>query len=35
MPPPPNFTVGTTHVGRYHSVGIHHTHTLPSDCHMV
>jgi hypothetical protein len=35
MPPPPNFTVGTTHAGRYHSPGIHHTKTLPLDRHMV
>jgi hypothetical protein len=31
MPPPPNFTVGTTHAGRYRSSGIHRTQTLPSD----
>jgi hypothetical protein len=31
MPPPPNFTVGTTHAGRYCSPGIHHTQTLPLD----
>jgi hypothetical protein len=35
MPPPPNFTVGTTHAGRYRSPGIRHTQTLPSDRHMV
>jgi hypothetical protein len=28
MTPPPNFTVGTTHAGRY-SPGIHHAQTLP------
>jgi hypothetical protein len=32
---PPNFTVGTSHAGRYRSLGIHHTQTLPSDCHMA
>jgi hypothetical protein len=35
MPPPPNFTVGTTHAGRYRSPSIRHTQTLASDCHMV
>jgi hypothetical protein len=35
MPPPPKFTVGNTHAGRYHSSGIHHTQTLPSDRHIV
>jgi hypothetical protein len=35
MPPPPNFTVGTTHAGRYRSPGIRHTQTLPLDHHMV
>jgi hypothetical protein len=28
MPPPPNFTVATTHAGRYRSQGIRHTQTL-------
>jgi hypothetical protein len=32
MPPPPNFTVGTKHDGRYRSPGIHHTQIFPSDC---
>jgi hypothetical protein len=27
MPPPPNFTVVTTHAGRYRSSGIRHTDT--------
>jgi hypothetical protein len=35
MPPPPNFTVGTSHAGRYRFPGIRHTQTLPSDRHMV
>jgi hypothetical protein len=35
MPPPPNFTVGTTYAGRYRSPGIRHTQTLPSNRHMV
>jgi hypothetical protein len=35
MPPPPNLIVGATRAGRCHSPGIHHTQTLPSDCHMV
>jgi hypothetical protein len=35
MPPPTNFTVGTTHAGRYGSPGIRHTQTLLSDYHMV
>jgi hypothetical protein len=34
MPPPPNFTVGTTNAGRYRSPGIRHIQTLPSDRHM-
>jgi hypothetical protein len=35
MPPPPNFTVGTTHVGRYRSPCIHHAQTLLSGRHVV
>jgi hypothetical protein len=35
MPPSPDFTVGTTHAGRYRSPGILHTQTLPTDRHMV
>jgi hypothetical protein len=35
MPPPPNFTVGTTYAGRYRSPGIRHVITLPSDRHKV
>jgi hypothetical protein len=34
MPPPPNFTVGITHAGRY-TPGIRHTQTPQSDSHMV
>jgi hypothetical protein len=33
--PPPNYTVGTTHAGRYRSPGIRRIQTLPSDCYMV
>jgi hypothetical protein len=35
MPLPPNFTVGTTHAGRFRSPGIRYTQTLPSDRRMV
>jgi hypothetical protein len=35
MPSPPDFTVGITYAGRYHSPGICHTQTLPLEHHMV
>ena len=35
IPPPPNFTVGTMHLGRKRSPGIRQTHIHPSDCQMV
>jgi hypothetical protein len=35
MQPPPDFTVGITHAGRYRSSGIRHTQTLPSDHHII
>jgi hypothetical protein len=35
MPPPPKYTIGITHAGSYHSLGICHIQILPSDCHVI
>jgi hypothetical protein len=35
MPPPTDFTVCTTHAGRYWSPGSRHIQTLASDRHMI